>query len=86
MYKIPASNPAIYDITGDGLAISPDEGSVNGGTIVTIEGEDFREGVRVFFGGVEADYVTVNDSENIIQAATPKYFINTPARTAKRWT
>jgi hypothetical protein len=78
VYKIPASNPAIYDITGDGLAISPDEGSVNGGTIVTIEGEDFREGVRVFFGGVEADYVTVNDSENIIQAATPKYFINTP--------
>lgn len=77
-YKSPSSDPKIFDINGDGLAITPPEGSVSGGTVVTIEGSDFREDVRVFFGGVEATNVTVNGDGNIIQATTPQYFITTP--------
>jgi hypothetical protein len=70
-YLIPDSSPVV---TG----IDPAEGSVAGGTVVTIEGGDFREGVSVFFGGVEAANVTVNGDGNIIQATTPQYFIRTP--------
>lgn len=77
-YKSPASSPQIFDINGDSYAIVPEEGSVSGGTVVTIEGTDFREGVRVFFGGVEATSVSVNGDGNIIQATTPQYFITAP--------
>lgn len=49
-FKIPASHPAIQDVTGDGIAISPAQGSVQGGTVVYLEGLDFRDGVQVYLG------------------------------------
>ncbi|MBA1336039.1 MAG: hypothetical protein HPY66_1860 [Firmicutes bacterium] len=70
-YKSPASHP---EITG----IVPPEGSVAGGTVVTISGSDFREGIRVFFGGIEATNVTVSGNGDEIQATTPRYSIGTP--------
>jgi len=79
-YQYPASNPRIYDITGDGRAIDPDYGTVNGGTVVTIEGEDFRPDARVFFGGVEAVDVKVNGARTVIQATTSAYTINDPLK------
>lgn len=79
-YKYPASRPEIFDITGDGVAIDPDRGTIMGGTVVTIEGEDFRPGIRVFFGGTEAADVSVNDARTVIQAVTSAYTINDPAK------
>ncbi len=75
-YKYPASKPMIYDITGDDEPVTPAEGTVQGGTVVTIEGEDFREGIRVFFGGSEATNVTVNGNRTVIKATTSAYTIN----------
>ena len=70
-YRIPDSSPVI---TG----IKPTEGSVAGGTVVTIEGSDFRENVRVFFGGYEAANVSVSGAGDRILATTPQYYIRTP--------
>ena len=79
-YQYPASKPRIYDITGDGQAIDPDYGTVKGGTVVTIEGEDFRPDARVFFGGVEAADVKVNGARTVIQATTSAYTIIDPSK------
>ncbi len=70
-YKSPASNPQI-------TSIDPDEGSVDGGTVVTIQGSDFREGVKVYFENVEATDVWVNGEGTIIRATTAKYTISDP--------
>lgn len=70
-YKSPASQPQI-------ISIDPDEGTVNGGTVVTIQGSDFREGVRVFLGGVEAANVWVNGNGDLIQATAPQFTISDP--------
>ncbi|MFA7215278.1 MAG: IPT/TIG domain-containing protein, partial [Bacillota bacterium] len=79
-HKYPESEPRIYDITGDGEAIDPNYGTVQGGTVVTVEGEDFREGVRVFFGGSEASDVWVNGTRTVIKATTSAYTINDPEK------
>ncbi len=79
-YQKPASEPKIYDITGDDRAIDPDRGTVEGGTVVTIEGEGFRPGARVFFGGSEATGIRINVAGTIIRATTSSYKINDPTK------
>ncbi len=65
-------NPVIFPvITG----IDPTEGTVDGGTVVTIYGTNFWEGIRVFFGGYEATHVTVSGNGDMLQATTPAYQI-----------
>ncbi|MDQ3264134.1 MAG: IPT/TIG domain-containing protein [Myxococcota bacterium] len=51
-------------------AITPDSGSTNGGTLVTINGANFVDGVTVRFDGVEATAV-VFGSDSSITATTP---------------
>lgn len=51
--------------------ITPNSGSKNGGTIVTIEGTDFGAGAAVDFGGVHATGLNVTD--------TTKLSVTTPA-------
>ncbi len=52
--------------------VQPNIGSYKGGTRVVIKGENFQEGARVFFGGIEAKDVQVIDSETIY-AITPAH-------------
>lgn len=47
-------------------SVSPNWGSTNGGTDVTIKGTNFARGAAVVFGGVEAGPVLVADAETII--------------------
>jgi hypothetical protein len=53
------------------LFISPTHGSVNGGTSVVIYGNRFKEGARVYLGGVRASDVYV-ESATKISFITPK--------------
>lgn len=46
-------------------SITPDKGPTKGGTLVTIAGADFRDGLNVTFGGVQATGVTVVDYKTI---------------------
>ncbi|MDK2820346.1 MAG: large repetitive protein [Clostridia bacterium] len=67
-YVIPESNPIITGVT-------PSRGPKAGGTLITIEGTDFRapktgEEVKVYIGGVEATNVQVESSTKIT-AYTP---------------
>lgn len=58
--QIPTSRPQIKDIDGDGIAIRPAEGSVNGGVDIFVEGYDFhREGLELYIGGRPAIGVQV---------------------------
>lgn len=58
--QIPSSRPRIEDIDGDGIAIRPDKGSVDGGVDIFIEGYDFhQEGLEVYIGGLPATGVQV---------------------------
>jgi hypothetical protein len=50
--------------------ISPNSGPVSGGTTVTISGDDFVNGCRVKFGGIDAAQVIFNNS-NQLTAVTP---------------
>src|SRR4029077_7860058 len=50
--------------------ISPNSGSTNGGTAVTITGTNFVSGATVTFGGIAATNVTVGSS-TAITATTP---------------
>jgi hypothetical protein len=63
-YLIPESNPVI-------TAITPDKGTVNGGTAITITGSDFRRGAEVYIGGKLATNITVSSDGSTIQAMTP---------------
>ncbi len=66
-------NPTIHpEITG----IDPGEGTVDGGTVVTLYGSSFWEEIRVFFGGYEATNVTVSGNGDMLQATTPAYYIS----------
>lgn len=60
-FQVPASTPKIIDLDGNNQAIEPDKGSVNGGSVVTIEGYDFRGGTEVFFGGKAATVSALKD-------------------------
>jgi len=80
--QIPTSRPQIKDIDGDGIAIRPTEGSVNGGVDIFVEGYDFhREGLELYIGGrpaigvkvelIEYDPVTGVWTRCLIRAKTP---------------
>lgn len=60
------TNPAVTKLT-------PDMGPTSGGTKVTIEGKDFREGLKVYFGGVPVpeEDVKVVDYKTIIVITPP---------------
>ena len=47
-------------------SITPDTGSTNGGTVVTISGSDFAAGAAVTVGGLPADRVAVIDVNTIL--------------------
>jgi hypothetical protein len=52
------------------ITVSPKEGGIAGGTVVTVTGEKFPQGVSVMFGEQRATSVKVND-ETSIEAITP---------------
>ncbi|MGE5544465.1 MAG: IPT/TIG domain-containing protein, partial [Bacillota bacterium] len=59
--QIPSSRPRIEDIDGDGVAIRPTRGPVNGGVDIFIEGYDFYgQGLEVYIGGQPATGVKVD--------------------------
>ena len=51
-------------------SITPDTGTTNGGTVVTIAGSDFAAGANVTVGGIPADRVSVQNA-NTITASLP---------------
>lgn len=61
-YVSPVSNPVIYEV-------DPPKGSIDGGTTVTIYGNDFRDKVEVYFEGIEA--TVVSNTANAIVVKTP---------------
>lgn len=63
-YRLPGSEPVIKSIT-------PNVGSVMGGTQVILTGEDFRQGVKVYFGGSEALNVVRVDYQTITAQTPP---------------
>ena len=52
------------------IVVAPTSGTVDGGTGVSISGQNFRSGAQVFFGGLPATNVQVVNSTTI-QAVTP---------------
>ncbi|TYP57472.1 IPT/TIG domain-containing protein [Thermosediminibacter litoriperuensis] len=65
-YVPPATIPVISGIT-------PQQGTIYGGTLVKITGARFVKGAKVYFGGVEAPEVTVDDTGTLATAVTPAY-------------
>lgn len=67
------SNELTVSETSDPLisAINPDNGSVDGGTPVTLTGEDFLSGAEVTFGGVPATDVIVVSPTSITCITPP---------------
>ncbi|HYF84120.1 MAG TPA: IPT/TIG domain-containing protein [Clostridia bacterium] len=65
-YMNPSTSPTIY-------SVSPNNGSVDGGTVVTIIGSDFREDdLEVYFGSeLSADVQFINSG--MLRALVPKY-------------
>lgn len=65
-YQIPDSSPQIENIF-------PQRGPVAGGTIVTIEGTDFRTGIEVLFDGMAATILEQDKTTIIVKtpASTP---------------
>jgi Matrixin/IPT/TIG domain len=59
------------------IGVSPSAGSADGGTGVSISGQNFRTGAQVYIGGLAASNVQVVNS-GLIQAVTPA---NTPGAT-----
>lgn len=64
-YKAPATMPEIHDVT-------PTQGTVYGGTHITITGIDFVPGARVTIGGEPSQNVVVLNSQTI-RAYTPPH-------------
>ncbi|MGE5423295.1 MAG: IPT/TIG domain-containing protein [Ignavibacteriales bacterium] len=79
--QIPASKPAIQDTDGDGKAITPNQGSTNGGTDIVLEGYDFYLGLELYIDGrpatsvqlqlMEFDEATGVWTKCIVRAKTP---------------
>jgi len=67
-YLDPNSEPEIYEI-------SPNEGTRDGGTKVVITGEDFREGVEVYFGERKGTVEKILEEDGQAQ----KLFVTTPS-------
>ena len=57
VYQLPSSNPEICDVDDDGIAITPGQGSVYGGTDIVVEGSDFRDGLELYIGNRPATEV-----------------------------
>lgn len=72
-YKIPPEDQEVK-ITN----IDPDYGSYTGGMFITIEGENFKDGAKVYFGGKEASNVTVGGNRDKISLRTPAYELPNP--------
>lgn len=68
-YLKPQSNPQI-------TSISPDEGSRDGGTIVTIEGSGFLDDIEVYFGEKKGINPIVNGDGTKIFVTTPSYEVD----------
>jgi hypothetical protein len=47
------------------IRVEPDKGSVEGGDTVSIKGGPFGKGIRIEFGKIQADTVTVLSSEEL---------------------
>ena len=62
----------------DSIAVRPAFGSVDGGTVVTVTGANFRAGAQVYFGGLAAVSVTLLDSGTLLATApaAPPGFAN----------
>jgi len=63
-FQVSDSHPVINSVT-------PSRGSINGGTIITIEGSDFRKNAEVYIGGNPATDVSVSEDGTRIIAKTP---------------
>ncbi len=53
--------------------ISPSTGSAQGGTVVTISGANFAQGLAVSFGGVAGTKVTVSSDGSSVSVTTPAH-------------
>ncbi|KNF09770.1 cell surface receptor IPT/TIG and fibronectin domain-containing protein [Gottschalkia purinilytica] len=73
-YKIPQSKPKIDEL-------SPDFGTRDGGTVVTIKGSGFTDKVDVYFGEKKGTNVKVNGDGTEIQVTTPNYPVADDAKT-----
>lgn len=69
----PGGDPPKSTTTGPSIAsVNPNSGSLNGGTVVTIQGTGFQSGATVVIGGVNASAVTfVSGSQ--MTATTPAH-------------
>lgn len=64
VYKDSSTNPVITKVT-------PNKGPRIGGTTITIEGDDFRSGAKVFIGGLECTDVEVVSYKKITAVTAP---------------
>ncbi|MGI6649436.1 MAG: IPT/TIG domain-containing protein [Bacillota bacterium] len=67
-FQVPASTPEIIDLDGNNQAIEPNQGSIYGGTVVTIEGligENFHRDAEVYFGAKPATDVEYIDYQTL---------------------
>jgi hypothetical protein len=63
---------AVYGLTATAVtSVSPNSGRFNGGTAVTITGDNFAAGATVSFGGVAATAVTVVNATKITATTPP---------------
>ncbi len=70
-YAVPIAPPPVVASPAPALnSLSPNTGSTNGGTVVTLTGSNFLSGASVRFGGGSATSVSVSSSTQIT-AATP---------------
>jgi hypothetical protein len=60
----------ITDIYPSGISVAPSNGPVEGGTVITVRGANFRSGAQVYFAGLAASDVRFIDSATM-QATTP---------------
>jgi len=76
-YGNPMSNPIINSITPRRLQGTGTEGkylvevSKQGGSEITIQGKDFRDGVRVFIGDQEAQVISKNADDTVLIVRVP---------------
>lgn len=64
VYRDSNTNPVITKVT-------PNKGPRSGGTVITIEGDDFREGAKVFIGGLECTDVEIVSYKKITAVTAP---------------
>lgn len=67
-YLYPETNPEI-------VSVDPEEGSTEGGLLITIKGKDFRDRARVVIGGKEAEVLYISDdpANSVIVARIPPH-------------